>query len=444
LALINSGMAAIWNVTHVLYDENDENMGVTAVPRGQNGFAAEPIVSGFAISRGTRSPEAAWQLLDFLSRQLPQDSVGDFGSFVPVRRSVAAATNYWEQLPAELAPVLQYTAENSAPPRINSQASELLLEAFAAHIDDNIPVTVALAQSAEAISAVPTPSATEVIIVPEAEPEIPADAIQITFTTYSYLFQQQQLLAEQFQNENPSIIVNVKRPDDTPGLIHYENLLTDNSDCFIESALALQDDELRAATLPLGPLLEVDGSLQLDDFYLLPSSYFIEDGQLLAVPSFTWTQLLEYNRDLFQEANLPEPSLDWTMGDFLEIALQITQGEGEEKLYMYSEFSPYLINFGLPSFDVEYIDNSMDIPTFNYEATVEMLTWYTDLIRLYEVQTPLIDDPIQNSTQFETAIRDGRVALWPFPESSILEQKSGTALGFEVGLVPYPLGPSGS
>ncbi|VAW33171.1 hypothetical protein MNBD_CHLOROFLEXI01-4645, partial [hydrothermal vent metagenome] len=83
-------------------------------------------------------------------------------------------------------------------------------------------------------------------------------------------------------------------------------------------------------------------------------------------------------------------------------------------------------------------------PTFNYEATVEMLTWYTDLIRLYEVQTPLIDDPIQNSTQFETAIRDGRVALWPFPESSILEQKSGTALGFEVGLVPYPLGPSGS
>ncbi len=440
LALINSGRAAMWHVSHLLYDSDNEDVGVTAVPHGQHGFAAEPAMLGFAISRGTRSPEAAWQLASFLSRQPPLDT-GNSTAPVPARRSVAAATGYWERLPADLAPVLQYTAENSTPPRIAYPAASLLLAAFAAHLDDHMPVAAALEQSA---AAVPTPAATEeVIVVPEAEPQVSEDAIQITFTSYSYLYDEHHLLADEFQKENPGIVVEVQRPDDRPGVSHYESLLAGDSDCFIESGLVIYDESLRAAILPLGPLLDADGSLQLDDFYPLQSSYFIEDGELLALPAFLVTPLLEYNRDLFREANIPEPSLDWTLADFLEIAQQMTNETDEAKQYGYTEAFTYLMYSGLSIFDVDYIDGRAEIPTFNYEATTEMMIWYADLIRLYKVQPPLTDDLVENFAQFETLVREERVAMWPFPESSRLEA-FGDALGFDIGLAPYPLGSDGS
>ncbi|MFO7539089.1 MAG: extracellular solute-binding protein, partial [Chloroflexota bacterium] len=60
LALIDSGMAAMWHTTHLLFDENEEHVGVTTVPLGPHGLAAEPIIYGFAASRGTAHPEAAW------------------------------------------------------------------------------------------------------------------------------------------------------------------------------------------------------------------------------------------------------------------------------------------------------------------------------------------------------------------------------------------------
>jgi ABC-type glycerol-3-phosphate transport system substrate-binding protein len=116
-----------------------ENVGVTAVPHGPHGLAAEPIIYGFGISRGTAHPEAAWQLLHFLSRQPPQDvamfSVGP----VPARRSVAAANSYWEQLPDSLAPACN-TRPKTTPPSHPYQAVDLLQEALVAYIDDDMPV----------------------------------------------------------------------------------------------------------------------------------------------------------------------------------------------------------------------------------------------------------------------------------------------------------------
>jgi ABC-type glycerol-3-phosphate transport system substrate-binding protein len=435
LALINSDMAAMWHVTHLLYDGDNENVRVTAVPRGQHGFAAEPAMLGFATSRGTHSPEAAWQLVSFLSRQ-PLDTGGFATGPVPARRSVAAATRYWERLPADLAPVLQYTAENSAPPRIAYPAASLLLAAFAAHLDDNIPVAAAL-------TALPTPATTEeVIVVREAESEVPEDAIQITFTSYSYLFDEHRLLANKFRDENPGIVVKVQRPDDTPGVSHNESLLTGNSDCFVESGLAIHDEALRAAILPLGPLLDVDRGIQLEDFYPIQSSYFMEDGELLAIPAFMVTPLFEYNRALFQEANILEPLLDWTLSDFLEIVQQLTEGSGKSKQYGYAEPFEFLIYMGLSLFEVGYIDDSAGIPTFNYESTTEMITWYSDLIRLHGVQMPRTGDPLVDSPQFNTLLFNGQIAMWPFPLSTM--HPDGLDVDFEVGIVPVPLGLTGS
>lgn len=440
--LINSGTAAMWHSTHLLYDANKEHIGVTAVPQGSTGFAAEPIITGFAVSRGTRSPEAAWQLVHFLSRQLPPDEMGlPTSTLVPARKSIVSALDYWEQLPVKLATILQYTVENSHPPRISYAATEPLLEAFALHIDESIPVMIALEQETAAI--VSPPATSEAIVISEPESEPSEDATQITFTTYSYLFEQHQLLSEEFQNVYPDIVVNVQRADNVSPASAQESLINNNTDCFVEQSLSLLNSELRAVILPLDPLLEIDGSTRLEDFYPVQTSYFTENGQLWAIPAFSWTQLIEYNRDLFFEANISEPELDWTLEDFLEIAQQMTVGSGESKRYGYAEAFTHLFDSGLPSFGVEYIDSNSGVPIFNYASTAEMMIWYADLARLHKVQPVLTGDPPLDYSQFDQLIRNEQAAMWPFPES-ILLQAFDEPLGFDIGLVPIPLGPSGS
>jgi ABC-type glycerol-3-phosphate transport system substrate-binding protein len=442
LALIDGGMVAMWHTTHLLFDADKENVGVTAVPHGPHGLAAEPILYGFAASRGTAHPEAAWQLLHFLSRQPSQEAWA--GLITPARRSVAVANSYWEQLPDNLAPALQYTAENNSPPRITFQAANLLQEAIAVHIDDDVPAAVALGQLPPPTAVSPDDAEPEIVVVPTAvtDDDDEEERIRIIFSVSYGATEPHRRLVNQFQQENPAIAVHVPETDNTPGISLLDRVA--GSDCFMETNTAIHDAELRAAILPLTPLLELDGSLQIDDFYALPRSYLIEDGELLALPAFVVVSLIEYNRDLFREAGVPEPALDWTLDDFLEIAQQMTWGEGETKQYGYDELLEHLVNTGRVAFDVQYIDHGPGIPTYDYQAAFEMITWYADLIRLYEVQPPPSDSSVVNFSRFESLLRAERLAMWPAWASNIVIARENIPLKFEIGTVSHPLGPSGS
>jgi ABC-type glycerol-3-phosphate transport system substrate-binding protein len=438
--LINNGQAAMWHTTHLFYDERDGRVGVTAVPHGPHGLAAEPILYGFAASRGTAHPEAAWQLLHFLSRQAPQDARMFAVDLVPARRSVAAANNYWEQLPASVAPALQYTAENNAISRITYQVANLLQEAFATHIDDNIPVAAALNQDLPASAVPPNLSETEAIVVQEAEPDTTDHVTQLTFTTYNYLFELHQLLANQFQNENPDLAVRLERSFD--GIISQLNHVA-SSDCFITSPRVL-DDALGAAVLPLNPLLDLDESLQPADFYPFLLNQVLNEGKLSGIPAWIRVDHIHYNRQLFETAGVPEPAPDWTLADFLKIAQQLTKDEGEMKQFGYAEHIMYLFPHGRTAFGIELVDYSTEPPRFDYEAATEMLAWYVDLVQLYEVQPPLSGDSAVDFPQFQTLLRSGQVAMWPSWQTDVVIAMQNAPLNYEVGSAPIPLGPSGS
>ncbi len=434
--LINSGQAAMWHFTHLLFDASDENVGVTAVPQSQHGLAAEPILYGFGVSRGTAHPEAAWQLLHYLSRQPPQDVALLPVGPVPARRSVAAANSYWEQLPDNLAPTLRYTAENNTAPRIPYQVVDLLQEALVAYIDDDMPVNVTLGQLPVTSD---TPSEPEVIVVPDVEPEPIDDVVQVTFVTTAR--ERYRLLANQFHESHPDIRVRVVEMSNLRGA----NLLNEVSvgDCFIGGAHHRQDEELQAAILPLDPFLELDSSLQTDEFYPRLIELLTRDGQLWGIPAVATAPSLYYNRQLFAEANLPPPSPDWTMADFLEVAQQLTHGEGETKQYGYARGWPYIPEEAVQIFGIEVVDHSAGIPHFDFEATAEMIAWYADLVRLYEVQPLFSQDRASEFAEFRDLVRAGRVAMWSGGISPAVVDQLGITLRFEVGAIARPIGPNG-
>jgi multiple sugar transport system substrate-binding protein len=438
--LIINGQAALWHFTHLLFDAADENVGVTTVPHGPHGLAAEPIVSGFAASRGTANPEAAWQLLHFLSRQPPQEAWTDM--VTPARRSVAAANNYWEQLPENLAPALQYTAENSAAPRITLPAANQLQEAIAAHIDDDVPAAVALGQ-------LPPPTAVpetepEVVVVPTVPAEDDEETIRITFVSNFSFIDTHRRLANQFSEENPAIRVTLSEGIDY-ALTPLHRIA--GGDCFLGGAYYLEDDETRAALLPLDPLLALDNTLQVENFYPIMVEPFLLDGQLWGIPAGASGPYMEYNRQIFEEAGIPPPALDWTLDDFLEIAQRLTMGEGESKQYGYVETWPYMQIGFAQAFGVRVVDNSVNPPRFDFAAAADMITWYANLVRLYEVQ-PLIHgsrphyDPVE-SQAFEALIREGRVAMWPGGGAAGITFGNRDPLDFEVERASPPLSSGG-
>jgi multiple sugar transport system substrate-binding protein len=437
--LINDGRAAMWHTSHVLYDENDEHVGVTAVPRGPHGHAAEPIQTAFAVSRGTRHPEAAWQLLHFLSRRPPQELWAMPAGPVPARRSVAAATNYWEGVPPALTAALQYAAANNTVNRINYQAAPLLQEALADHIDGQLPVAVALGQLPAQVAASPEPEV-EVVVPPPPVEDEDGELIRITFTSSSALEDAHRLLATQFRREYPGIRVTIAERNDYAAT---RLGAVAGSDCFIGSTDYLEHTETRAALLPLDPLLELDDTLGLDDFYPILVEPLIVDGQLWGIPASSSAPFIEYNRQIFEEAGIPPPSLDWTLTDFLEIAQQLTTGEGESKQYGYIDTWPHMYIGFAQSFGVELVDNSTAVPQFNFEAASEMVTWHADLVRLYQVH-PLFDrDRRVESHAFETLVREGKVAMWPGGYSGMVTFRDSVPLDYEVGITSVPLGPSG-
>jgi ABC-type glycerol-3-phosphate transport system substrate-binding protein len=438
LGLINAGRAAMWHTTHVLYDENDEQVGVTAVPRGRHGLAAEPIIYGFGVSRGTANPEAAWQLLTFLSRQPPQD-MAFVNAPVPARRSIAATTNYWEQLPAALTPALRYTAENSVQPRIPLLAVDLLQQALAEHIEDNTPVAAALGQL-PAQPSLPPDEEEPVIVVPISPPNDDAQAIRITFATESGLLEAQRRLAIEFQEKYPDINIQIVAKDR-----FVRNVLDRiaGSDCFVGEPGFWQDDEVRAVLLPFTPLLEIDGALHLDDFYPVLVEPLLVDGELWGIPAWISPPYLEFNRQLFVEAGITSPPLDWSLDDFLHIARQLTTGDGETKQYAYAQFAPYFWLGSFDAFGVDVVDNSTAVPNFNYEAAAEMIGWHVDLIRLHQVQPLIGDMDTPNFDEFHALLRSGRLAMWPGGSSFGAVMLTGAPLSFSVGVASMPIGPAG-
>jgi ABC-type glycerol-3-phosphate transport system substrate-binding protein len=443
-AMINNGQAAMWHTTHLMFDANDENVGVTAVSQSQHGLAAEPIIFGFGISRGTAHPEAAWQLLHFLSRQPPQEMAMFSVKPVPARRSVATTNNYWQQVPDSLSPALQYTAENSVPPRITHQTANLLQDGIAAHIDDGIPIVAVLGQSAEGT---PTPleeADVEVVAIPNVEPDDQTERIQITFATALEVVEAHRRLASQFQEEQPDIDLRVVEKD-----VHALQSLDQvaGSDCFLGNEFGdtgfWQDEDVRANLLPLTPLMELDRTLQPEDFYPILMEPLMIDGQLWGIPAWVRAPFLEYNRDLFVAAGIPDPPLDWTLDDFLDIAQQLTFDEGETKQYGYAEFAVFFALGFTQAFGVQVVDDSAAIPHFDFEAAAEMIAWHVDLFRLHEVQPFIGEGSIADLDQFESLMRRGRLAMWPGGFSSFMQIRGGSPMNFEVGVAALPIGPGG-
>lgn len=130
------------------------------------------------------------------------------------------------------------------------------------------------------------------------------------------------------------------------------------------------------AARDLTSFIAADASFQPDDFYPgLLLRWGEVGGAILSVPTYFDLGLIAYKPAAFDEAGLPYPQPGWSWDDFLAMAVQLTQRQGDEVVrWGFSEVGTGLINRPLMS-----AWNSDWQVGPDYTTLANVLAWYETL-----------------------------------------------------------------
>jgi multiple sugar transport system substrate-binding protein len=459
--LIDNGQAAMWRDTDILwwYRSQQGNVGAVPFPVDSPDAHTTPVsTQSLVMSSGTRQPQAAWRLLDFLTRQ----AIGTLAAgaqSLPARQSTAESSGFWDNTDAEMAEALRYAIDHSYSLRsipghsAFSDALEAILSGDQA-VEDALAVAQMEAEAeiqddlAEQAKATPPP--TVVVAPPEQEAPVGEDAVTIEFMPGlgSLNLEPYRDLADQFQKANPDVVVELKMIDLTSGTVPDLPTMARTSDCF-QWFPGFQDAQVRESILNLEPFLDADPALGKDDFFPQVLKEFTWQGQVMGLPADITPYVVEYNKDLFDAAGVDYPTLDWTPDEFLVAAVATTEGEDETKQYgfvpqMYELNDILILSGGLGA---NLIDENADPPAFTYNdpSVVEALRWYAGLTTEHGVKPVLLADITKLAgassltLEREAMINEGRAAMWT--STGATAGVYGERSGLNLGTAPLPAEP---
>ncbi len=456
-ALIEKGQAAMWNPFSPFWPwgDKEDHWGIVPYPVDGPDSKTTPVhVQGLSMSAGTLHPDAAWRWIEYVSRQA-LETPGLPGSILSARRSVAVAGGFWEGVDEELANALRYALEHSYVQR-KTEGYEIAAEAFQAMLAGTKPVQEAAQEAQTQIKAQiqgvamqqveATPAPTFVVAADEEQKASEEGTVTIIFTPGlscdSACREVYRDLAQQFHETHPDVQVEVKMLK----LANRIQTIAAKADCF-QWMPVIYNPEQQSAVLSLEPFLDADRAFSTDDFYPALLDAFIYQRQLWGLPSHSSPMVIEYNKDLFDAAGVDYPPLHWTTDDFVELALALTQGEGEKKQY---GFVPDVLEYDgllmmLARLGAKFVDEDADPPalSFNHPSTVEALRWYTSLYTEFGVKPVFItgwadflDDSASFSTEWRKLVYGRRAAMWINSTSQGMPELDG----FNTGLATLPIG----
>ncbi len=152
----------------------------------------------------------------------------------------------------------------------------------------------------------------------------------------------------------------------------------------------------------LAPLEDVDGSAFVPS--LLES--FADDGKQYGLPESFSDVVLYYNKDLFAEAGLDAPTVEWTWKDEQEAAAQLTGGGvwGDYQPITYNEFYKVVAQNG-----GQFLSDDGSEVAFDSPEGLEAAEW---LVGKSGTTMPTTEDGA-GTPDFDTNLfKEGKLAMW--------------------------------
>lgn len=197
----------------------------------------------------------------------------------------------------------------------------------------------------------------------------------------------------------------------------------------------------KGAFLNLTPFVERDPEILIENFFPEVVNRFTIDGQLYCIPRDTAPfACVFYNKDLFDMADVPYPSDDWTLDEMLEIAKKLTVRKGH-RLTQYGFYSWCWMNF-IHAFGGSIVDNVENPTKFTLgkRESIDGLQFYADLMNKHEVMpdaTTLANVGMALNELFVS----GKLAMY---NSGIWETPQFRKIKtFDWDVAMFPKGPSG-
>lgn len=414
----------------------DNQLRLALLPGNSAGLS----VRGFAVSRGTQYPEAAYELARYLSMQ--PDLVD--GGTNPARLDQPSI--FFGDVSDEMAAVLDAARENALSPSELRFTSYLLT----ALNSEDIPAALQ-ATEADIITRLETAYANRddvriEIPLPRPHPTLAPNEIVLDFGVFAHLtplptrYSWEQLATE-FADTDPQV-----------GLVNLEvtssgNLqsMSEIYDCFymphnVIPAAGLYSF-LPSAELSLlrniDPLLEADPAFDEADFVGNVMMQVTRDNHVWALPMTLIPEVMWYKPVDFENARLPFPEGSWTISDFTT-ALDALADEHSPVItpyHMAMDDTPLLLLIaaygGLP------IDYRTDPPTLNFTdaETINAIRQVLDLAKAEQL----------NYLGLTRASRSGSgvppLILSPLDDANVRENTLVTMVGQgSYELMTYPIG----
>lgn len=199
----------------------------------------------------------------------------------------------------------------------------------------------------------------------------------------------------------------------------------------------------------LRPYLNRPEGLQNDDFYapaLRAFTWKASDGteSLGALPRDVSNLVVFYNKDLFQQAGLPEPRSGWTWQEFLETARDLTldtNNDGDPDRFGVSFFAdpplfwlPWVWSAGGSLFDEDHRRFTLDQP-----EALRGLQFYANLRNQFHVAPKKVESGGASMSQL---FLQQKLAMMVNGRWSVPVLREQAQFAWDV--VPMPVGPSGT
>lgn len=402
-----------------------ESYSVSSLPSDAIGVE----VQGFAVSAGTAYPDAAYELVRYLT------GITDIFYGLSARQDLLTdETDIFGIV--DLFTSLEVNAVIS-PTELRFMH---YLSGLVADTGENVNFEVQLAEIEAQVSAqlneiYASRQNTVVSIEPPPPPRITGENV-INFGVATNLRplpteSSWMRLTETFIEENPNMPpINVEVTDSRT----IEGLAA-RYDCFYMPTNTVADANLDLIR-NLDPLIDSDPNFDEGDFVGNVFSQVQVNGQVWAFPMSIQPNVLFYNTVLFEEAGLPFPEAGWTVDEFTTAlaALREHNNEDDPKLitsYHWSDDNIYILML-ITAYGGLLIDESTNPPTIDFTSpeSVNAVRQVLDLAVAGELDYPtsygtpaLIASPLDI-----TNYRDGLLATM------------GTYTGRDYQMVTYPLG----
>jgi multiple sugar transport system substrate-binding protein len=300
----------------------------------------------------------------------------------------------------------------------------------------------------------PSPPAAE---NPTAEAPADGDQVVISYAISDYERTVFEPLVAKFSADNPNIkvvlvplddLINVSEPDANYSPLAQLRRVVSGADTapgYVAAPETLGSNLL----LDLKPLMDADASFQADDF--LPGSLdqYSLNGGIYLLPRYVNVQLLNYNKDLFKNAGLPEPKPGWKWNDLLGAAEQLAQKSGNKvSTYGFLDTSggslpliSLLQEQGIDLLGTPAQEVRLDRQEFADAITrIHSLVDSGALFRMQYREGPSTGGQPEDPAQL---LRDGHVGIWGqefMPMAASVKGGGGgqEPLSYPVGKVPYP------